>query len=452
MSHSYLSRIRLAVCVVVPSLILGCPSSRSPAGLPAPTTNVVLISIDTLRPDHLGCYGYEVPTSPHLDQFCEESVLFEQAIAQAPSTLHSHASIFSSLLPHHHGASWGAKTRLPDEAVTITEVLKAAGFATAGFAGGGQMDRVFGLDQGFDVYDQPGQEHFLGTVRRGIEWLDETPNRPFFLFLHSYEVHHPYTPSAEHLAMVATDYEGSLPDEISIDFLREVNSKVTEIDSADLDHIISTYDAEIRSVDDGFSFLVAALEERGLYEDTLIVFTSDHGEEFGEHGVVGWHSHSLYDELLRVPLMIRFPGAAHAGVKVEEQVRSLDIAPTIAAILGLPIPDEFDGADLTSVVAAGETPELLAISRMDRRRGNERSSIRTERFKMLTPGVLFDLTKDPSEQWDTPMFEPPSQRETVKELERALEEALSSREPLEIEQVAPSEATLDELRALGYIN
>jgi arylsulfatase A-like enzyme len=441
----------LVACLALAAFV-SCATPDDQVQRPAPTANVILISIDTLRPDHLGCYGYDVPTSPSLDQFCAEAVVFEQAIAQAPSTLHSHASIFSSLLPHHHGASWGAKTRLPDEAVTITEVLKAAGYATGAFTGGGQMDRVFGLDQGFDVYDRPGPQRFLHTVRRGIEWLDTTTDRPFFLFLHSYEVHHPYEPSPEHLALVGGDYDGELPDAISIELLREYNSRSRELKAGDLPHIIATYDAEIRSMDEGFAFLVAALKERGLYDDTLIVFTSDHGEEFGEHGAIGWHSHSLYDELLRVPLVIRFPGGAHAGRVVEQQVRSLDIAPTMAAILGLPVPDDFAGVDLTRFITGDETLSLLAISRMDRKRGIERSSIRTDRWKMMTPGILYDLQTDPGEQWDTPSFKPTGSRDTVKRLQEALSEALAEREPLESEQVAPSESTLDELRALGYIN
>lgn len=447
--HLSAPRTLLLVGLVLPGLLLACTGPEVADELPPPKINVVLISIDTLRPDHLGCYGYEVPTSPSLDQFCKESVIFDQAVAQAPSTLHSHASIFSSLLPHHHGASWGGKTRLPEEAVTITEILQSAGYATAGFAGGGQMDGVFGLGQGFDVYEQPGQEHFLGTVRRGIDWLDETPARPFFLFLHSYEVHHPYTPSPEHLDLVGGEYAGRLPGEISIDFLRQVNSEETVIEPQDLAHIISTYDAEIRSVDDGFSYLLAALKERDLYDETLIVFTSDHGEEFGEHGIVGWHSHTLYDELLMVPLIVRLPGAAHAGVVVEGQVRSLDIAPTIAASVGLPVPDDFDGIDLTGMVARGEQQSLVAIGRMDRPRGVERTAIRTPRWKMLLPRrYLYDLSKDPAEQWDAAM----SQRDKVQELERSLDEILARREQLQTEQVVPSDATLDELRALGYIN
>jgi arylsulfatase A-like enzyme len=433
----------LALCAFWP---LSCQTEDVPEPPATPTVNVILVSIDTLRPDHLGCYGYEVPTSPSLDRFCDDAVVFRQAIAQAPSTLHSHASMLSSLLPHHHQATWGGKTRLPEEALTLAEILQSAGYATAAFAGGGQMDRVFGLDQGFDLYDQPGQEHFLGTAQRGLEWLDRVSDRPFFLFLHTYEVHHPYTPDAEHLALVEDGYDGELPNEISIDLLREINRQERAIDARDLAHIERTYDGEIRSMDDGFGFLIAALQERGLYEGTLIVFTSDHGEEFGEHGVVGWHSHTLYDELLRVPLVIKLPDAVHAGVAVAQQVRSIDIAPTILAGVGLAVPEEFEGTDLARLVDENLAPGFVAISRMDRPPGRDISSIRTEQWKLYRT-ALFNLEDDPGEQWDAAL----TRRDVMQSLNETLSQAVSAREPLETEQVVPSESTLDELRALGYL-
>ena len=438
--------IRVLGAIALITGLVGCRAVEEVAEQPSPTVNVVLVSIDTLRPDHLGCYGYSEPTSPNVDRFCEDSVVYRQAIAQAPSTLHSHASILSSLLPHHHQATWGGKTRLPDAALTLAEILQAAGYATAAFAGGGQMDRVFGLDQGFDLYDQPGQERFYGTVNRGIEWLDQTPDRPFFLFLHSYEVHHPYTPSAEYLAQIESDYGGDLPDQISIDLLREINRQELEIDAQDLAHIVRSYDAEIRSMDDGFGLLIAALKERDLYENTLIVFTSDHGEEFGEHGVVGWHSHTLYDELLRVPLVVKFPGPAHSGVVIDRQTRSIDIAPTIVATIGLPVPQVFDGIDMTPGVGEGSTEGAIAISRMDRPPGRDISSIRTDDWKLYR-SALFNLADDPGEQWDAAL----TRRDKVQDLRETLAQVLATRVALEPEQVVPSDSTLDELRALGYL-
>jgi arylsulfatase A-like enzyme len=438
--------VALAALLLGGLALAGCRSEADPPSAVAEPINVVLISIDTLRPDHLGCYGYERPTSPNLDRFCAEAATFRQAIAQAPSTLHSHASMLSSLLPHHHQATWGGKTRLPAAAISLAEILQAAGYATAAFTGGGQMDRVFGLDQGFDTYIQPGEEHFLGTARRGIEWIDQQGDSPFFLFLHSYEVHHPYDPSPDHLALVAPPYDGALPDDISIDLLREINRGERQIDKLDLEHIEVAYDGEVRSMDDGFGFLVAALRERGLFHDALIVFTSDHGEEFGEHGVVGWHSHTLYDELLKVPLVIRFPGGRLGGSVVDAQVRSVDIAPTILAALGLPSPETFVGVDLAAWMSSTSRPALLAVSRLDRPPGRDVDSVRTEDWKLYPPH-LFQLNTSPQEYWDVSVSRP----DVVADLRQRLEEAVTAREPLEPEQVVPDDATLEELRALGYI-
>ncbi len=412
--------------------------------------NVILISIDTLRPDHLGCYGYQPDTSPALDALCEDSVVFEEAIAQAPSTLHSHASMFTSLLPHHHLATWSGKTRLSEEALTVAEVLQEAGYRTAAFAGGGQMDRVFGLDQGFELYNQPSSEHFAGTVSAGLKWLESGNGRPFFLFLHSYEVHHPYTPRQEYLELFDEGYDGPLPDEISIELLRQINRGEIEFDAArDLPHILSAYDAEIRSADDGLAILIRYLKDNDLYENTLILFTSDHGEEFGEHGIVGWHSHTLYDELLRVPLVIKLPGSKHAGRRVPAQVRGIDIPPTVVSTAGLEIPSVFSGVDLSARIGEESVEERVAISRLDRppdQRGS--TAVRLENWKLIDTD-LFDLSRDPDEQWFGSATG--DGIEAASRLNEALQQALESREPLVPEVVAPADSTLDELRALGYI-
>jgi arylsulfatase A-like enzyme len=428
------------------ALLVACKAPQSPAA-PTPRTNVILISIDTLRPDHLGSYGYEPPTSPSIDVFRNDSVLFDQAIAHAPSTLHSHASILSSLLPHHHRASWAAKSRLPDGVTSLPEILQDAGYRTGAMTGGGQMDRVFGLDQGFESYEQPGAERFNGTVTRAIEWLESGDDRPFFLFLHTYEPHHPYDPDAEFLDMFDGDYDGDLPDIISIDLLRQINKKEVTIDDDDLAHIIAAYDAEIRSMDAAFGRLVDFLKSRGLYEEAMIVFTSDHGEEFGEHGRVGWHSHSLFDELLRVPLIVKYPGNQRAGMAVEGLVRSLDIAPTILEVLGIAAPSDFQGVALAERIDSDESGDApAAISRMDRSARRDISSYRTARWKLYR-NQLFDLDVDPGEQWDTAVNHP----DVVENLDRELEETVSARKPFEEVQVVPDDSTLEELRALGYL-
>ncbi len=427
----------------------GCGERAAPP--PEPFYNVILISIDTLRADHLGAYGYDRPTTPRVDEFAGEAVRFDQTIAQAPSTLHSHASILSSLIPQHHRASWGAKTRLDEAAVTLPEVLLEHGYRTAAFTGGGQMAKIFGLDQGFEIYREPGAQHFAGTVRHGIDWMEENGDSPFFLFLHNYEVHHPYEPRDPYSDLLRVPYEGELGDVITKELLDEINKGDREIDQADLDHIISRYDAEIRSMDDGFGVLIDHLRKTGLYDRTMIVFTSDHGEEFNEHGFVGWHSHTLYDELLRVPLIIKYPGNGYGGTVVERQVRSIDIAPTITAFLGLPAPTGCHGVDLTPLINGEPFDPLVAVSRIDRPANRERSSIRTEEWKLAGPPrrrALYNLTSDPEEQWDRSLKEPA----VVTDLQDRLDALIAACSPLEPPEVAPDDKTLDELRDLGYLN
>ena len=439
----------LTATAIAGGLLAACPAKDANLGEPERRPNVILISIDTLRPDHLGCYGYAKDTSPALDRFCQESVVFEEAIAHAPSTLHSHASMLTSLLPHHHQATWSAKTRIPEKALSLAEVLQDTGYRTAAFTGGGQMDRVFGLDQGFELFEQPSAERFEDTVWKGVEWLESNDTGPFFLFLHSYEVHHPYTPRAEYLALFDDDYSGALPSEISLELLGQINNEEIDFDEADMGHVLAAYDAEIRSVDVGFSNLIRYLRKRGLYDDTLIVFTSDHGEEFGEHGLVGVHSHTLFDELLRVPLVVKFPSFTHAGLRAGFQVRSIDIPPTIVSAAGLPVPSDFSGIDLGKLLAEEHLEELVAISRLDYPPGYPgTTSVRTKRWKLIE-GELQDLVQDPGEEWHA---NPTSDGiEAAEYLEKSLQQALASREPYPTEVVAPSDSTVDELRALGYI-
>jgi len=463
----------------------GTPATDSPstgsfpasAGVKADAPTVILISIDTLRADRLGCYGCPAPTSPTVDRFREEAVLFEWAIAQAPSTLPSHATMLTSLLPENHGAFFSRRTALPPSLPTLATVMMAAGYRTAAFTGGGQIAPEFGLDRGFEIYGvNQGGADFQAAVETGLEWLARDLGRPSFLFLHTYEVHHPYEPDSELLAIFEDGYDGVLPPWISKEDLERINRGEIAINDRDLDHIIAAYDAEIRSVDEAFAVLLAGLEELDLADDALIIFTSDHGEELGEHGVVGWHSHTLYDELLRVPLVIRFPQGRHAGTTVGAQVRLLDLAPTVLGEVGLEVPAEFEGVDLARVLTGLPTP-LPAVSQLDLPLGENQVSLRTARWKLYPraafagdpfadgspplavrgrnlvkrwrrPFALFDLLVDPEETGDVV-----GAHEGVSE---ALRQTLSSlRKRRSKPPAAPTVtvfATTEEwLRSLGYV-
>jgi arylsulfatase A-like enzyme len=378
------------------------PGTAAPgAAAPAPF-RCILISIDTLRYDHVGCDGYGAPTTPNVDRFRAGAVRFADAIAQAPSTLSSHASMLTSLLGPQHGASFKRGTGLAADVPTLAAALRERGVATVSFNEGGQLAPEFGLGRGFDRYRSaavgPGTASLANEVQNAVFWLQHHPGRPCFLFLHTYEVHHPYTPDARHLALIEPEpYRGRLPaGGTPLEVLDAVNQGFLRLSAADLRHVVATYDAQIRAMDDGFGELVAYLEQQGLYDGTTIVFTSDHGEEFGEHGRVGWHSHTLYDELLRIPLLIKYPRGAHAGATVTRQVRSIDIAPTILALLGAPRPARFQGRDLTPLAAGRSEPARFAVSNLD---GGGVPAIRTPRWKLIG-NHLFDLAGDPGETRD----------------------------------------------------
>ena len=418
-------------------------------------TPVLLISIDTLRPDHLGAYGYGEPTSPHLDAFRKDAVLFANAFSHAPSTLVSHASLLTSLLPPHHGAKISNDLALPLEVTTLAEVLRGAGYATASWNGGIQLDAAYGLDQGFTVYESvkprgasaeslvDQTDRFAHVVEQARAFMSTNPS--FFLFLHTYEVHHPYSPDPRDLDLFRKGYAGPLPDLVSVELLKRIAAGEQRLEEADRRHVVATYDAEIHSMDRAFGDLLVFLKERGLYDRALMVVTSDHGEEFGEHGKVGWHSHTLYDELLRVPLLVKLPGQRGGGSTVEVTARGIDVAPTILAVLGLKSPAAFAGRDL---LAPGDPPAGadLTLASRDVTDPNVVMALRTPGWKLIDDR-LYDLGRDPGERLDVAAAEPARARELA-ERRRALVES----RPRPPRRAAQADDELRErLRSLGYL-
>lgn len=441
-----------------------------------PKVNVVLVSIDTLRADHLGCYGYRPPTSPWIDAFSHEALLYEESIAAAPSTLPSHASMLTSLVGPHHGASIARGTGLALAHLTLAEVLREHGYATASWNGGAQLDALYGLDQGFELYDsvnpqnRPKSKRSVDrldqTVTKGLAWIDGLARgRAFFLFLHSYEVHSPYTPDPELRALFGRT-ETRLADAVSGEDLERFRNGEWALEPGDLRHVIACYDAEIRSADRAFGRLIDGLKERELLDSTVVVLTSDHGEEFGEHGVVGWHSHTLFDELLRVPLLVRPPGGHPWGERVRHQVGGIDLAPTILDAAGIEPPPIFEGRSVLGLTGEGAPiPERPVLSARDlSERGMERQPhrislrgggwkwIAQKRFirrRWVESGRLFDLPRDPGETRDVRKLSLENRAR-----ERAMRSRVASweaaRRPV-TQQVAPPSDLLKQLRALGYM-
>lgn len=301
--------------------------------------NVVLISLDTLRADRLGAYGHHRETSPALDAFAEQSFLFTDAIAQAPHTLPSHRSLFSGRYPLG-----------PFEGPTLAELLRSRGYHTAAFTGGGYVHSRFGFARGFDLYlDGPRRETLAWRAERMFEWLSQPGHRPFFVFLHTYDVHCPYTPPAPYQNMFAGAYRPafSLQGKCGGKFFNKI-----PLSGDDLDYLSAAYDGGVRWVDDAFAEIVAEFERRGLEQDTIFVITSDHGESLGENGFVG-HAH-LSREELRVPLLLRVPGAAPR--RIDTPVQLVDVLPTLMDLLGFPPPPGIDGLDVAPLLASEKTP------------------------------------------------------------------------------------------------
>jgi arylsulfatase A-like enzyme len=422
--------------------------------------NVILISIDTLRADHLGCYGYPRPTSPSVDRFAEDAVQFQWAIAHAPSTEPSHGAIFTSMLPAHHGG-WRAKRQpISSDAVMMAEIFKGAGYKTVSYNGGGQVSKNFGFDRGFDVYDSSSGD-FNEKVDKAQEWIQQNGEDKFYMFLHTYQVHAPYTPEKQYLDLFDGDYSGDLGPTISNRLLIDIHEGTVRPSAADVQHIVNTYDGEIRSMDDAFGRLSAFLTQQGILDNTIVLFTSDHGEEFGEHGEVGRHSHALYDELLHVPLLMHFPMQKFGGTKVDQQVRGIDILPTLTEILAIEPLEQFQGSSLVSLLGGRDNDPRPAVSQVDLAQPHPPTSIRTASEKLIlgSPKSVDDalsqayqyyrLSEDPAEVEN--LFDSPGSGESILALEQELRALLAgpgvepANQPIEID-----ETTQQQLKALGY--
>lgn len=292
-----------------------------------PVRNVILISIDTLRADHLGAYGYRRDTSPFFDRLAARGVLFERAISQIPGTLPSHMSIFTGLYPVEHGV-YPPDSTLSPAIETLPEAFHRAGYRTGGFTAGGYMNGRYGFDRGFDVFDDTtptateDAAHVFGNGLAFVRGLP--PGQRFFLFLHTYQVHDPYFPPPGYESRYWT---GPVPETFAPTGanLSEVNLGQRRISPEAVRYFEALYDSGIRAADDELRRLFDGLRALGRLKDTLVVITSDHGEEFMEHGRMVHEQ--IYDECLHVPLLVLAPGLQPR--RVPDLVESVDIAPTL---------------------------------------------------------------------------------------------------------------------------
>ena len=433
------------IAILALTLFAACQrSANTPAGPP----NVLLISLDALRADHLTSYGYGRDTSPFLDAVAAEGVRFEHAFVNTHGTPPSHTTMLSSLYQQTHRVQFNdvpdmGHYRIPDEVPLVQEHFRDAGYTTVGITAGGWMKGELGYSRGFDVFADAavgiadGARALVDAVRAAP---DDTP---VFAFLHTYEIHSPYSPPADYRSLwgeFPSDFEATSEN------LLAINAGKLPIDEAGVRFVEAMYDAGIRYTDDTLREMFAALDAIGFFDHHLVVITSDHGEELGERGAFT-HRDLLYDDLIRVPLIVRGSGVPVGRVDAN-LASGIDIAPTLLAFAGIDVDAVHEGRNLLS--DADGAPDAVFSQYAGRR-----YSVRGDDWKLIvgiTPPAteLYDLRADPAERRNVAAQHP----DTVQALNRRLDDWLAERPTLAAivpRDVELSEDDLERLRSLGYL-
>lgn len=433
--------------------VIGCLAFYSAASADQkPFEKVILVSVDTLRADFLGCYNPKMKTTPQLDQFADENILFRNVTAQSATTAPSHKSIFYSVYPSIHKTNLRQVPR--ETRASPMEIIRSQGFKTVAFTGGGQLSRSLGFSRGFDSYWEPQTnsdiKHQLKEMQElAFDWLEKNSQTRFFLFLHTYEVHCPYNPPPVFFQEWAGWYKGRIqkgncyPDA----YLR------SPLD-VDYKYIRDLYAAEVNYVDNFLGQLFQKLKALGIDDEVLIVFLSDHGESLGEHRYIGHNR--LYQVQLHVPLILHIPGAVSA--KIDAPIESLDVMPTI-----------FDLSEIQSQAVTFQGKSLMPLIRnevkVDKARpliseelGRVRVRIRNMALIFAPDGrtgeELYDLKLDPFELHNLAK----ENVKKVKEMKISYFEMMKKTKNLSAQFVLDpgskrnlNEETLEQLKALGYV-
>ncbi len=407
-----------AAAVVLSGLLLSTSETdasfvdrRTPGRPPlAEDYNIIFISIDSLRADHIGAYGYERDTSPTIDSLAERGVRFAHSSSTTSWTLPAHMSMLTGRSILGHGVIWHDR-KLSADIPTLAESLKAAGYTTGAITSAPYVEAKYGFDKGFDEYDDQtihfatnGESHKSVTApllqKTAAAWLDRHAEEKFFLFLHYWDVHYDFAPGPPYDTMFNPGYTGT----ITGDDFHTSPLVHAGMDKADLDHIIALYDGEIRLVDDHIAQLLQTVADLGLAEKTMVVVTSDHGDEFFEHGRKG-HQLTLYEEVLAVPMIVYVPGVKPTRNVVTMETSIIDIMPTVLSLVGAPIPRGVEGVDLSSVSYRGDSEWNRSTQGefFKRRNLNVQISLQGGRKKIVHHFFRrrlesYDLAQDPGEQ------------------------------------------------------
>lgn len=479
---------------------IGRPPSPPPVGGQMPRPNLLLVVVDTLRPDHLSCYGYPRPTSPHLDALAARGIVFDDVVAQASFTMPSMATLFTGRLPFEHGVRCHPST-LASADTTLAERFRAAGYRTGAVVSNVLLSRQWGFAQGFDFYDVVAESPFGdagrmlapralqrlgrgepadGTARTAARWLRRHAGSPFFLWVHFIDPHFPYE-ALPRLARKFDRGDAAPYEELLARYARgEIGRGELAVGQRLAPEVLARgtdrYDAEIAFADEGLGVLLDALEALGVAGNTLVVVTADHGESLGEHGVNFAHTFTTYESLMRVPLVVAGAGVVGGGRRVSGQASLVDVAPTLLAAAGIGGGAALRGRDLgagwrgdpdgeANHVAYGENApllpghpshDLIASFAGMHRTGMEGKwrMVREWPWKLIhIPGrpegedLLFQLESDPGEEEDLAALKPDELNGMRARLREFLEEE-AAQERATVPEV--DEKTAERLRSLGY--
>ncbi len=433
----------------------GC---TAPAGSAAqPPKGILVLLVDCLRADHLAAGGSTLGATPNLDRLASRAVVFDRASSVASWTRPSVPSIWTGLYPSEHGVTdlieGGKGVRggvLAEEAVTVSEAMQSAGYRTAMIGNQFQLSPRFGMAQGFDLYHNNVKSPH-GIHEKLLAWLDEAPSSPYFAYLHYLDIHWPYWQQASTRGRFGSDAIASKLDGNLDEVRAGVGSGAIVLDEADRREIAALYAEALAALDAEIGRLFDDLEKRGVFDETLVVVLSDHGEELGERGGIE-HGHTLKEELLHVPYIWRLPASwrVKAGRHVSELVETRTLAPTLMSLVGQPIPP---AVSAPSLVPWLDGPEPAAPPyRVLAAESNGMFEVRDERFKLVAVPArksfeLFDLEADPGELQDVAATHP-AEVEALRQAFRAWHATLR---PLGVATAELDAETEEGLRSLGYL-
>jgi len=433
--------------------------------------NVVLIVVDTLRYDHVGCNGYKRDTTPNIDRLAREGARLEQMVASSSWTIPSLMSLFTSLPPSLHQVT-SYQNRLPDGLTTLAAELKNAGYDTFGVVSNPSATSKFGFDAGFKVYDdftipmsvemnlfqefeKPKSVRDAVTSahvnRIALQWLEtkRDKSKPFFQFLLYIDPHGNYMPPAPYDKMFSTDYKGTVTG-------RLYEERTKDLSKEEKEQFKALYDGEIRNVDDHIGRILEALTKLKLDENTIVIVTSDHGEEFWDHDGT-FHGHTVYDELVRVPFVVRWPKKIKAGLVLSTQVSQMAVMPTVLEAIGAKAPKQCHGVSILEGLLGNRIPEQKVLLEADTSGWGEGRNLKALRYRNCKvildvksgQRTAFDLTNDPGES--KPLKNAAEYEAVSKELDEYLKilgkltgEAKAAR------QAEVDEKLLEHLKQMGY--